>query len=130
MVPRLTLSALAFAALSLGLTGCAPSGCVSRATTPTEAVTGLLHDLPEARSPQDICEYVSEGWEVSDAELAQLKSHLSDLRGSDVTFVEGEQMAASITVDVLKDGVVEHTFALVGDDHNSHWTIELGTVRD
>ena len=130
MILRTTASALAVAVFSLGLAGCAQLSCASQAATPTEAVAGFLDDLPDAGSPQDICEYVSKGWEVSDADLAQLKSDLSDLSGSDVTLLEGEQMAASITVDVLKDGVVEHTFALVGDDHNAHWTIELGTVRD
>jgi hypothetical protein len=130
--PLVTLGAVLLSGvLVLGsLTGCAQFGCASNAATPTDAVADFLRDLPEATSPEDICEYVSEGFVVSETELAELKSMQSELPVGDVTFVEGEQMAAYVTVDVLVDGAVQHRFAVIGDDHNGHWTIDLGGVRD
>jgi hypothetical protein len=114
--------------MSLLLTGCVPDRCASDASTPTDAVAGLLHDLPGAKTPADICQYVSFGWVVSQAELEQLQDDWGGVSDNDVALLEGEQMAATVPVQILVNGVVVHVFSTLGDDHNGHWTVDLGHV--
>ena len=125
---RVLASFVAVAAVS-ALAGCNGIGCSAHAESPIGAVTGMLSVLPEADDPGDICQYVSEGWVVSQDEFEALKSELSPLQSQDVHFVEGEQMAGDITVDAVVDGVVEYTFNLTAvDDTATHWTLDLGDL--
>ena len=109
------------------LVGCSGIGCDAHAETPIGAVTGFMNVLPDANDPGDICQYVSEGWAVSQDELEVLKSELSPYETADVSFVEGDQMAGDITVDLVLDGVVEYSFRLNADD-DTRWALDLGEL--
>ena len=90
---------------------------------------GLIDAARSAKTPGDICQWVTPTMSVSQAQLDGLKAEFADEPDETLTITVGDQMGSTVPVVVMSnDGGVSETFDASADSHGK-WTIALGKPK-
>lgn len=117
--------------LGFGLTGCSALGSLTQCARGVghldDAAKGLIDAARTAKTPSDICQWITPTMTVSQSQLETLKGSFGTEPDSALTFTVGDQLGSSGTVLVSSaDGVVSESLDGIADSHGN-WTIAYGT---
>ncbi|MEO6533727.1 MAG: hypothetical protein ABIO06_09160 [Pseudolysinimonas sp.] len=127
------VSVVAATAIVLGfaLSGCSVitslTQCAHGVDTADGAAKGLIDAARLAKTPTDICHWITPGMSVSQSQLDDLKKQFAHEPDTTLTIIVGEQMGSDVPISVTSnDGSVSEMFDGVADSHGK-WTIAYGT---
>ena len=114
------------------LTACVPhSGCSSGEDDPVATARSLVSSLKSATSPADICQWVADGWTVSESDLESLQAEFESVEIGQLRYELGDQMGIDVPVTAVSpDGDFTHKFSLTSDA-DYRWTVaNIGTLHE
>ena len=125
--------AIVAALLGSALSGCSAirslTQCARGVDTADAATKGLIDATRSAKTPSDICQWVTPTMSVSKTQLNELKKVFVNEQDKSLKITVGDQMGSTVPVVVTSnDGTVSETFEGSADDHGK-WTIAFGTPR-
>lgn len=129
------LSALLVLGAGVSLTGCSETlsslgPCGHGSETAADAARGLIDVVRTAKTPEDVCAWISPGMGVSQRQLEVLKSTFAHVSDKSLRVKTGEQMGSEVPVEVTsKTGRVLAALDATADDHGL-WTIAYGTSTE
>ena len=128
---RPTTSVVIVAVLGFALSGCSAIESLTHCARGVEgadtAAHGLIDAARTAKTPSDLCRWVTPTMSVSQSQLDELKKTYLREPDDALTIRVGDQMGSTVPVLVTSnDGTVSQTLDGSADSHGK-WTIAYGT---
>jgi hypothetical protein len=113
---------------AVSLTGCQALECGRGEPTPEEALKGLIEASREADSSDDVCKYVTNGFDFEFEDVRALAETYENVDPDELVVEVTEQLGSTVLLTASsKDGSVNEKFQAL-DAEGDRATIDFGSV--